>query len=111
MLLLYSVEQACFSHAHAVLPCCMEYVLLYQPAAGTDQHQRQHAIQLAHLPICTTQHVVLTALGCPTQVVDFLGREPGSSKLTGYEKVRPLVNQQVAMKNREQISEGLLTGE
>ncbi len=59
----------------------------------------------------TLQHVVLTALWPAPQVVDFLGREPGSSKLTGYEKVRPLVNQQVAMKNREQISEGLLTGE
>jgi hypothetical protein len=43
-------------------------------------------------------------------VVDFLGREPGSTALVGYEKSRPLVNPQVSMCDREQICAGLLTG-
>jgi hypothetical protein len=34
----------------------------------------------------------------------------GDSSLLGLEATRPLINQQVAMKNRDQISESLFTG-
>lgn len=53
---------------------------------------------------------VVDYLGRPVSVTGVSAALAGESAPLGQERTKPLINQQVAMKNREQITESMLTG-